>query len=723
MATDLAKLVVRLEAQTAQYMAGMQAAEARLAKFNKEATGFASGAGAAIGLTLIVVAAKFVQMGKAAIDNADQLGKLSQATGVSVEALSQLQFAADLSGLSTEDLAASLSKLSRSGAEAAAGSRAQVDAFERLGVSVKNTDGSLKSTEELLLDVAQGFSLLEDGLAKNALAQDLFGKSGAKMIPFLNAGRDGIAALRKEADALGLTITSSTAQSAERFNDALSTVNAAAGGLVNTFIQQALPVFEKIALSFVDAARDGGALSLAVGGLSIAFKGLFSAGVVIVSLFQQVGLVINGVATALVLLVQGSFKEAASILKDRFSQLRDNIAKDTDTIVSVWQDAAPKIETAAKAAGAALQVFDEEARKASEGALKSITALADGLRQQVGTFGLGAKATIEYRIAQGDLAEEFAKAGAAGEAMRQSIIGHTEILAVLEERTLAAKKAEEEATAVRQEGLAVFEATRTPAEQYIATIDRLGGLLQARTIDFQTYQRAIEQAQAAFDQQNVALQEGIRVFEETRTPSEEYEARLLRLQELLAQNAINQDTFNRATAQAKDAFDTAVKGSQKGAQELQGFLTQALTGGFEDGARGILRGFIQLLLQMQAQALAAKITQSIFGAAGGAGGGAGAAGALVSLFGGTRSTGGDASAGKEYIVGERGPERFVPDVNGRIMSNESLAPQITINPQIINVRDPNEIPNAIQAGGAVETAIINVIGRNPGVIKQLLQGG
>jgi hypothetical protein len=151
-------------------------------------------------------------------------------------------------------------------------------------------------------------------------------------------------------------------------------------------------------------------------------------------------------------------------------------------------------------------------------------------------------------------------------------------------------------------------------------------------------------------------------------------------------------------------------------------LAAAVTQRFWDETRGAWRDGAHERLSQQAQALAAKITQSIFGAAGGAGGGAGAAGLLGSLFGGTRSTGGDVSAGKEYIVGERGPERFVPDVNGRIMSNDSLAPQITVNPQIINVRDPNEIPNAIQSG-AGEAAIINIIGRNPSVIKQLLQGG
>lgn len=718
MATDLAKLVVRLEAQTAQYMAGMDKAERALAKFSKGSAVAASAIGNAFANVAGSLARSFLSMSKAAIDNADNLSKLSQSTGVSVEALSELQFAADLSGLSTEDLAASLSKLSRSSAEAAAGSKAQADAFARLGVVVTNTDGSLKGTEQLLLDVADRFSKLEDSAAKSALAQEIFGKSGAKLIPFLNAGRDGLAAMRAEASALGITISTEAAQSAERFNDTLSTVSAAAGGLVNTFVQQALPTMELIAGKFLAAARDGGALNLAVTALATAFRALVTAGVIVTSVFQQVGLAINAFITGLALLRQGRVTEAVDIVKDRFKQMRENVAGDIETVVGVWQDAAPKIETAAKRAGEAVGVIDEQARKAAEGAIKSITSLADGIRNQIGVFGLGAKAAIEYRIAHGDLADEFAKAGAAGEQLKQQIIGNTEILALLEERTRAVKEAEEEANRVRQEAFAVFEAVRTPAEQYEVTLARLGELLQAKAIDYETYARAVRDAQAAFDASNVSLQEGVRIFEATRTPAEEYEARLVRLRQLLSENAISQDTFNRATAQAKDAFDTAVKGSQQGATELQGFLTQALTGGFEDGARGILRGFVQMLLQMQAQALAAKLTQSLFGAAGGGGAGS----ALGALFGGARSTGGDVSAGKSYMVGERGPERFVPDVSGRILSNDVAAPQITVSPQVINVRDPSEIPNALQ-GGAGEAAIINIIGRNPGVIKQLLQGG
>lgn len=719
MATDLAKLVVRLEAQTAQYLAGMDRAERALAKFSRGSAVAASAIGNAFANVAGSLARSFLSMSKAAIDNADNLNKLSQSTGISVEALSELQFAADLSGLSTEDLATSLAKLSRSSSEAAAGSKAQVDAFGRLGVAVTNVDGSLKGTEQLLLDVADRFSQLEDSAAKSALAQEIFGKSGAKLIPFLNAGREGLAAMRAEAAALGITISTEAAQAAERFNDTLSTVSAAAGGLVNTFVQQALPTMEIIAQKFLAAARDGGALNIAVQALAAGFKALVTAGVIVTSVFQQVGLAINAFITGRALLGQGRVTEAVEIVQDRFKQMRQNVAGDIETVVGVWQEAAPKIETAAKRAGEAVTVIDEEARKASESAVKSITALADGIRGQVGVFGLGAKAAIEYRIAHGDLADEFAKAGVAGEQLKQQIIGNTEILALLEERTRAAKEAEEEANRVRQEAFAIFEAVRTPAEQYEVTLARLGELLQAKAIDYETYARAVRDAQAAFDASNASLQEGTRIFEETRTPAEEYEARLVRLRQLLAENAISQDTFNRATGQAKEAFDTAIKGSQQGASQLQGFLTQALTGGFEDGARGILRGFIQLLLQMQAQALAAKIVQSLFGA--GAGGG-GAGSALGVLFGGARSTGGDVRGGRSYMVGERGPERFVPDVSGQILSNDQVAPQITVSPQVINVRDPSEIPNALQ-GGAGEAAIINVIGRNPGVIKQLLQGG
>lgn len=719
MATDLASLVVKLEAQTAQYMAGMERAQKALERFSKSSATVATAVGTAFANVGVALGQAFLRMGKAAVDNADELNKLSQSTGVTVEALSQLQYAADLSGLSTEELGASLGKLARSATDAAEGAKKPAAAFDQLGVSVKRTDGSLKSTEELLLDVAERFSALQDSAQKSALAQDIFGKAGAKLIPFLNQGRDGIEKLRKEADAFGLTITTASGQAAERFNDNLTVLQGTVSGLVNRFIQQALPTFELIAEKFVNAARDGGVLDAAVRGLSVAFKSLVSAGVIITSVFQQVGLAINGFINALALVAQGRVTDAVDIFKDRFSQMRANVEKDVESIAKIWAEETPKIEAAARDAGERMsKPIDQAAKEIADNALKTIQSLADGIRQQVGTFDLGAKAAIEYRIAHGDLADEFRKAGAAGEALKQQIIGNTEILALLQERTSKAKEAEEEANRVRQEGMQLFESLRTPAETYEATLARLSDMLRQGAIDQETYARAVQQAKdqlqsAQFGDQQAAA------YDVASEALVRYNMRIAELTQLLQAGTINQDAFNKAAGAAKGSLDQAVEGTRQGAQELQGFITQALTGGFEDGAKGILRGFINMLLQMQAQALAARLTQSLFG---GAGQNAGFGAAVASFFGGTRAQGGDVRGGREYLVGERGPERFVPDVNGTIISNQQLAPQVTVKPQVINVRDPSEIPTAIQSG-AGEAAVLNIIGRNNSVIKQLLQGG
>ena len=79
-----------------------------------------------------------VAAGKAALDTADNLSKLSQKTGISVESLSLLKPIAEQSGISLEGLAKGMQKLATAMVEAAGGSKEQVEAFSRLGVSVKD---------------------------------------------------------------------------------------------------------------------------------------------------------------------------------------------------------------------------------------------------------------------------------------------------------------------------------------------------------------------------------------------------------------------------------------------------------------------------------------------------------------------------------------------------------------------------------------------------------
>jgi ribosomal protein L12E/L44/L45/RPP1/RPP2 len=141
-------------------------------------------------------AASFAAMIKGSIDAADEINKLSQKIGISVEALSTLRFAAELSDVSLDTLRIGIKKLSQGITEASTGTGKAAEVFAALGIEVKTATGALVPTETVLLKVAEVFAGLEDGAVKSALAVELFGRSGLDLIPFLNQGADGIAASR-----------------------------------------------------------------------------------------------------------------------------------------------------------------------------------------------------------------------------------------------------------------------------------------------------------------------------------------------------------------------------------------------------------------------------------------------------------------------------------------------------------------------------------------------
>ena len=254
MTQDRAQLLITAVDQTRSAFDSIRGNLAKLGDESNRVKGLLAG----LGVSLSV--AGFATMIKSAIDAADHLNKLSQKIGISVEALSTLRFAAQLSDVSLETLQKGIKGLSQNIAEANTGVGDGAQVFDALGISVKNADGSMKSTEAVLLQVADVFANLEDGAVKTALAVKLFGKSGMDMIPFLNQGAAGINQLTAEAERLGLKLTTETARSAEAFNDNLTALKASSSALGITLARDFLPELINITNAMREAANDSGKL-------------------------------------------------------------------------------------------------------------------------------------------------------------------------------------------------------------------------------------------------------------------------------------------------------------------------------------------------------------------------------------------------------------------------------------------------------------------------------
>ncbi|MEM1213442.1 MAG: hypothetical protein AAGI68_14235 [Planctomycetota bacterium] len=150
----------------------------------------------------------------------DELDKTSARTGVAVESLSELGFAAEQTGSDIATLEKGFFGLSRSIFDASRGSAEAVDALDRLGLTYQRLEGL--SPEEQFNLIADGLAGVEDASERGAIAQKLLGRSGRQLLPLLQLGAEGIANLRAEAAALGLTITTQTARDAARFTDRLN---------------------------------------------------------------------------------------------------------------------------------------------------------------------------------------------------------------------------------------------------------------------------------------------------------------------------------------------------------------------------------------------------------------------------------------------------------------------------------------------------------------------
>lgn len=223
---------------------------------------------AAAGLAAAAVAgltAALFKMGTAAAESADKIDKGRQAAGLSVEAYQELRYVFDQNGVAADKFDKSLQTLNRRLGLAAQGEKTYVDAFERLGIALRDNEGAVRDTEAVFTDAIAALERLPSSAEKAAAASELFGdRIGAELLPALNQGVEGFDRLRTAAREMGLIVSGDAVMNLVEFKDAVATLKQQfetakieiLAGFMPVFTNLLIPILQNTVVPWIQRAAE-----------------------------------------------------------------------------------------------------------------------------------------------------------------------------------------------------------------------------------------------------------------------------------------------------------------------------------------------------------------------------------------------------------------------------------------------------------------------------------
>ena len=508
-------LRVTLGLDSAQFTTGMKNAQTGLQKF----AGIAKTGALAIAGAMAAAGGAIATAMAGVITRAGDMYELSQALGLTVEDLSRMTYAAELSGVQIEGLEKAIKKLSVSLFDASqSGTGPAANAFRMLGISAVDAEGNVRPVIDVMGDLADRFSKMPGGAQKTAMAMRVFGKAGADMIPMLNEGRGGLQEMYDEAQRLGIVLDTETAASAEALGDELTRLNAAKDGVITKITTGMLPALRSMAGALIKTSQDSRTMAVIGQALGNTLRALVTVAVYLGAAFVGVARDIGTAAVAAYKWVRQDFAGAAAYAVVGFGQTQAFLKGIEQFVTDLWTPAGPPpaITAATEAVG--------DLADATDTASRGVNRLSESQRDAA-------------QSAQ-DLAREAAQ---------------------------------------------VYEQTRTPAEQYRAEVERLKRMLDAAAISQDTFNRAMRDAGMARDAADPLSIAGRRIMEERQEAAADAREEAIRL---AAQNEkdLRASTYDGIRGGVEAAADGNL------GQYLAGRLRDALFDGLADTLTNMLRG-------------------------------------------------------------------------------------------------------------------------------------
>jgi hypothetical protein len=151
-----------------------------------------------------------------------------------------------------------LQRFTRRAAEAAQGTGEAKDALAQMGIALRDQSGNLRSSEDLLGDVADAFARIEDPAERVRLAFKLFDSEGVALVNLLRGGSDALEEMRDRARDLGIVLDEALARDAERARTELDTLSQVISANLTRAALEAAPVIADLSSWLADVAGKAG---------------------------------------------------------------------------------------------------------------------------------------------------------------------------------------------------------------------------------------------------------------------------------------------------------------------------------------------------------------------------------------------------------------------------------------------------------------------------------
>lgn len=201
-------------------------------------TGAKIGKVVAIGAT--AVGASLLAVTKKTMDTMENIDKASQRAGMGAEEFQRWAHVAGLSGIEMTKLEQAAIKNQRALAQASQGAGKASDAYKKMGIDVKGL-----SSDQVFEQVILSLSDMDDETQRNAIANDIFGKSFADLAPLLNSGSEEIKLMKGELDTLGGVMSQDAVSAGAALNDSIDRVSKLFGAFVLQIGNKLIPIFDK----------------------------------------------------------------------------------------------------------------------------------------------------------------------------------------------------------------------------------------------------------------------------------------------------------------------------------------------------------------------------------------------------------------------------------------------------------------------------------------------